>query len=281
MDRSNNFETLFIGSGDGNLYALDSKTGKLKWKFKTNGIIHTTPALYNNTVYIGSWDTYVYAIDALSGKEKWRFKTGDHPGYHVMEGLQASPSIHDGSVYFGSRDGFFYAVNSATGKLEWKYDANSSWILTTAGIKDNTLYLGTSDSFLFLALDAKTGKEKFRFKTNGYVYSSPALVGNTAFFGDFSGKLFALDLKSEGKSFNEYHTLGRKKNGAQYLNQDDNFNFDSIRKNKDMSYYVANVEIMNHMYALGPIVSSPVIKDGVIYFGSADGNFYAVNLIGE
>ena len=49
--------------------------GEIKWKFKTNGIIHTSPALYDSTIYIGSWDTYLYAIDAITGKEKWKFFT--------------------------------------------------------------------------------------------------------------------------------------------------------------------------------------------------------------
>lgn len=52
-------------------------------------------------------------------------------------------------------------------------------------------------------------------------------------------------------------------------------------KNKDMSLYQSHVELMNQMYKLGPILSSPVVKDGVIYFGSTDGNLYAVNLMGE
>ena len=40
-----------------------------------------------------------------------------------------------------------------------------------------------------------------------------------------------------------------------------------------------NVKVMNEFYKLGPIVSSPVIYRNVIFFGSADGYLYAVNLI--
>lgn len=280
LDRNNNYKSLYIGSGDGNLYSIDTETGDLIWKFKTGGVIHTTPAIYNNTVYIGSWDTYVYAVDAQTGKEKWKFKTGEHPEYHVLEGLQSSPSIHDGKVFFGSRDGYFYSLDAETGDLMWKYDVNSSWILSTAGIKDDRVYIGTSDSFLFIALDADTGKEHYRFKATGYVYSSPALVENTAYFGDFSGKMFALDLNSEGKVYEEYHTSSRKKRND-YLNNEGGFNTNDFTKDKDMSQYQSNVELMERMHALGPIVSSPVVKDGVIYFGSADGIFYAVNLKGE
>jgi outer membrane protein assembly factor BamB len=44
--------------------------------------VHSSPALLDGTVFIGSWDTYLYALDAATGNEKWRFKTGeDHETY--------------------------------------------------------------------------------------------------------------------------------------------------------------------------------------------------------
>jgi outer membrane protein assembly factor BamB len=55
----NNEPTVYFGSSDGNLYALDAQSGKEKWKFKTHGIIHTSPALHEGTLYFGSWDTFL------------------------------------------------------------------------------------------------------------------------------------------------------------------------------------------------------------------------------
>jgi outer membrane protein assembly factor BamB len=225
VDMNDKELTVFFGSSDGNLYAVNAETGTLKWKFKTNGIIHTSPALYNGLLYIGSWDTYLYAIDAKTGKEKWKFKTKDQPVYHQLEGIQASPVVYDSMVYFGARDGYFYALNANTGALLWNYFADNSWVLTTAAIKDTMLYFGTSDTYLFFAFDAKTGKEKYRMKANGYLYSSPAIAGNTAYFGDFTGKLFALDLNSGGKSWQEFATDGRKANAATILNKKGDLDF--------------------------------------------------------
>jgi outer membrane protein assembly factor BamB len=34
----------------------------------------------------------------------------------------------------------------------------------------------------------------------------------------------------------------------------------------------------NMIHALGSILSSPVVEDGMIYFGSSDGHLYAVSL---
>jgi hypothetical protein len=95
---------VYFGSGDGNVYALESVTGTLKWKFQTGDVVHASPALAEGLLFIGSWDTYFYALDAASGAEKWRFKTGDDPVMHNQTGIQSSAAVANGVVYFGCRD---------------------------------------------------------------------------------------------------------------------------------------------------------------------------------
>jgi outer membrane protein assembly factor BamB len=275
IDKTDEDLTIYFGSSDGNLYAVNALDGSIKWKFQTGGIIHTTPSLYNQTVYVGSWDANLYAVDSKTGGLKWKFKTGTKP---AMTGIQASPTVEDGVVYFGARDAKLYALNAFTGKLIWEYDAEGSWIVSTAAIQNNIVYVGTSDSFLLLGIDAGTGNEKLRFKANGYIFSSPAIVGNTAFFGDFTGKMFALDISSGGKKYREFITDSRKKNATSILNKDDKLDFQYAAAGKDMSIYNNIVDVMNRFYELGSIVSSPVLQNGMIYFGSADGFLYAVNL---
>lgn len=265
---------VYFGSSDGNVYAVHAKDGTVKWKFTTNGSIHTTPALYNGTIYIGNWGTWFYAIDAQTGKEKWKFKTGEQL---AMAGIQSSATIQNDVVYFGARDAHMYALQAGDGKLLWQYDAEKAWILSTAAVKDTMLYVGTSDSYLLLALDARTGKEKFRFKTNGYVFGSPAIAGSTAYVGDFTGKMYALDLGSAGKKWTAFSTDSRNKNAAAVL-KNDTLNFMYTANGGDLANYMANKKVMDTFYTLGPIVSSPAVKDGVLFFGSADGYLYALNL---
>jgi eukaryotic-like serine/threonine-protein kinase len=267
---------VYFGSSDGNLYALDAVNGNVKWKFKTNGIIHTSPALYHDIVYFGSWDTYFYAVDANTGREKWKFKTGEQAVYHLLEGIQASPALLDSIVYFGARDGFFYALNANTGQSLWKFSAENSWVLTTAAVKDSTVYFGTSDTYLLLALDARTGKKKYSMKAAGYLYSSPAIAGETAYFGDFTGNLYALDLNSSGKNFQIFSTESRNANASRILNEKGELDFAFTAGTQDLSLYETTVDVMNEFYNLGSIVSSPAVSGKIIYFGSADGYLYAL-----
>lgn len=56
-------DTVYCGSADGYLYALDYRTGRLRWKYMTGGAITGTPVVYNDTLYVGSTDHNLYAFE--------------------------------------------------------------------------------------------------------------------------------------------------------------------------------------------------------------------------
>lgn len=266
--------TVLFGSSDGNIYSLDAKTGSLKWKFKTNEPVHGTPVIDEDKIYIGGWDAVLYALNIETGKEIWRFATGTKVGF---KGIQSSVAVADGKVYFGAREPYLFALDAKTGKLIWKYDAENSWILSSAVIQNNTVYVGSSDTYALLALDAKTGAEKYRVKTSGYVYDSPAIAGNTIYFGDFTGNFFSLDLLSNGKKFNVVSTENRKQFASHTL-KNDLLDFNYAGHDADLSLYDNSKKVMDEFYKLGAIVSSPFISNNTIYFGSGDGCLYAYHL---
>jgi len=54
--------TIYIGSNNNYLYALNPD-GTLKWKFETGDGIFSSPRISSDgTVYVGSWDGYLYAL---------------------------------------------------------------------------------------------------------------------------------------------------------------------------------------------------------------------------
>src|SRR5437660_5967102 len=70
-------ETVYVGSDDSYLYALNVLTGELKWKFKTGDVVYSSPAVVDGAVYVGSHDGYLYSVDAQTGEERWKVKTGN------------------------------------------------------------------------------------------------------------------------------------------------------------------------------------------------------------
>src|ERR1700730_14810032 len=67
--------TVYVGSTDGNLYAIDLSGGSLKWKFSTEARVTSSPAVVAGMAYFESYDGKFYAVDAATGKLKWRFET--------------------------------------------------------------------------------------------------------------------------------------------------------------------------------------------------------------
>src|SRR3954466_15227013 len=47
------------------------------WRFQAGGAIDTTPAVAGETLYVGSDDGNLYALDPMTGAERWRFAAGD------------------------------------------------------------------------------------------------------------------------------------------------------------------------------------------------------------
>src|SRR6266545_1999578 len=44
---------VFVGSDDGNVYALDLAAGKTLWAFKTGGPVESSPLLLQGKIYVG------------------------------------------------------------------------------------------------------------------------------------------------------------------------------------------------------------------------------------
>jgi outer membrane protein assembly factor BamB len=266
--------TVFFGSGDHNIYALDAASGTLKWKFSTGDVVHASPAVADGTVYIGSWDSFFYAIDASSGKEKWRFKTGEDPDIHNQVGIQASALVSGGVVYFGCRDSKLYALDAQSGAKRWEFNNKVSWVIGSAAVKDGKLYFTTSDSGMFHAVDASSGASLYSIKFIWPMFSSPTIAGNTLYLGSHQGKLIAIDLATQKPAWT-FQTDASKTNGPKYTNPDGTTNYE-VAFGRD-PFYDAIVIGVDKLMSFGAMLSTPAVAGDVVYVGSMDGNLYALN----
>jgi polyvinyl alcohol dehydrogenase (cytochrome) len=94
---------VFVGSENGDVYALDAKTGCTHWAYHAQAGIRTAMAIgpYKTAnasglaVYFTDGGATAYAIDAQSGRELWRRKVDNHP-YAAGTG---SPTYYNGRLY--------------------------------------------------------------------------------------------------------------------------------------------------------------------------------------
>lgn len=264
--------TVYFGSGDGNLYALDAASGALRWKFATGDVVHASPAFADGLVYVGSWDSWFYAIDASTGKERWRFHGGEDALVHNQTGFQSSPAVVDGVVYTGCRDSNLYAIDAKTGAEKWKVFHNGSWVITSPAVAGGKIYYATSDSALYNVVDAATGKSEVQEQGNAWMFSSPAIAGDVVVIGVSNGSLEARD-RTSGKLLWEFRTEAAKENRGWALTAQRKINNSLLFRVQSQDATAVAVE---RLFALGSIFSSPLVANGVVYFGSTDGNLYAI-----
>lgn len=264
--------TVYFGSGDHHVYAVDASSGALRWSFETGNVVHASPAVADGVVYIGSWDRYLYALNAATGALLWKFQTGDDKEIYNQVGIASSAAIAAGTVFFGCRDGHFYAVDAKTGARKWAHDNKKGWVIASPAVERGVVYFPTSDGERFKALDAATGATLYDISNKAVSFSSPAIAKGTAFYGSSDGWLHAIDI-STGRLKGEFQTDGSKANAARYIDRDGRIDNAALYPDFTLDGMIIGLD---RMFSLGSVLSSPVVVDGVVYFGSTDGNVYAV-----
>ena len=71
-----NREVRALASLDGNVYALDSATGAMRWFVETDGRVHASPAISGDVLIVGSVDGNIYGFNVLSGTPLWTYTSG-------------------------------------------------------------------------------------------------------------------------------------------------------------------------------------------------------------
>ncbi len=129
-------DTLYFGSSaDGNLYALNTKTSEISWKFMTDGPIRFAPVVWKNRVYVASDDGHLYCLNAESGELIWKKRGG--PAENMVLGndrmvskwpVRGGPMVKDGILYYAagiwpSEGIYIYALDAENGETIWLNDS--------------------------------------------------------------------------------------------------------------------------------------------------------------
>ena len=154
------------------------RRGRQIWKTATRGPVACTPAIANGIVYVGSYDGKFYALDAKTGAVKWKFATDGERRFEAkgLHGMQpktqtiadpfdiflSSPVVAEGGVYFRQRRRHISTRSMRTpAALRWKFKTGDV-VHASPAYANGVLFVGSWDSY-FYAVDAKTGKQKWRF----------------------------------------------------------------------------------------------------------------------
>jgi eukaryotic-like serine/threonine-protein kinase len=278
---------IYFGSADGNMYAVDSNTGKELWRFNTGGAVNSHPAIVNDILYFTSRDGFVYALQVKSkGKELWKFKMQTEvPFDEGYDYYLSSPTIADGVLYIGGGDGNLYALNAKTGKVIWKYNAGSR-IRTSPAITNENIVFGTLNGIVYsvkkndgsLNWKFETSGAGLRFEDAGYdqtsIICSPAVTDKAVYIGGRDGFLYALDLKTGKEIWKVSH------GGSWVLAAavDEEY----VYASSGSSAFIQAVDINTgeekwKFRTMGIVYASPILVEDVLYCSDYAGSLFALN----
>jgi len=174
--------TLYVGSSDGGVYAINPQNGQKLWRHDAGAPVFSGIGTHGgDTLLFGTMDGSVVMLDLKAQKEIRRFRTGG--------GVVTTPVIAAGRVIVGSRDYQLYAFNLHDGTLAWKFSYWFSWIESTPALRDGLLYVGGSDYARVTAIDPSTGHARWSTIVHGMDWGTPLLTDRFVFIGTVNQNL--------------------------------------------------------------------------------------------
>jgi outer membrane protein assembly factor BamB len=260
--------TVYVGSQDEYLYAIDLATGKEKWKFKA-APIKVTPSVYQDAVYVGDGDGWFHCVDAANGKERWKFEAGAE--------ITSAANFSGSNVLFGCGDENLYCL-SAEGKLVWRFKVAGGPVLGSPAIAGGSTFVSGCDSTLHV-IDIAKGVQLGAVALEGQTGSTTAVVGDHLYVGTMSNEVVAVDWKKAAIVW-RFQVAKRQKPFFASAAVTDAL---VIAGSRDKHVYGIDRNTGKEVWSFatrGNVDSSPVIVGQRLFVGSLDGNLYALDLAG-
>ena len=92
------------------------------WTVDVQGPVSATPIIAEGVAYVGSYDGNLYAIEIASGSVLWTYQTGAEvmePNLQIPLGITGSAHVSDGVVFVGDATATVHAIDAATGEAIW------------------------------------------------------------------------------------------------------------------------------------------------------------------
>jgi FOG: WD40-like repeat len=196
--------TVYFGSLDGRVYALNGRTGEQVYAPYATGdaIFSSAPAISDDgtSIYIGSLDGKLHGL-------RWDLTPKWAEPFDANAPIYSTPAIGaDGTVYFGSFDNFtglndsnVFAVNGATGELRpgWPFAVDDGITSSPAIGADGTIYIGSYDDNVYAINPNGTLKWSYLVGGGGGgvfdIDSSPGFGPDGAIYiGGFDGNVYRI-----------------------------------------------------------------------------------------
>lgn len=263
-------EYLFVGSGNGNYYGLDSNTGKIIWKLALGGRIESTACIDGNLAYLGTDLGAFYAINIRNGSVVWKRNLGEY--------VRSSPYFDDGHIYAGSinpaqKTGFLWCLGRENGNVVWK--KGMAPVFSSPVVDRNEVIIGSDDERLYCFTNK--GIEKWKLSLSGKIRSTPLSIRDFIYIGGFGGSFYKIR-RSTGEI-----VWQNSEAGAMYSSPAYGRSFVVVGSNSGVvNFFQQSTGKKSAEFATGgPVTATPLIVNQFVLVGSNDGTFYVLDSGGQ
>jgi hypothetical protein len=150
---------------------MDQYTGEILLEWVEEGVLASSPAVYQGNVYIYSLDGMVRCVSFLEGEELWKTPISEPVEFEVAYfRLWPSPTVADNKVYIGSIEGVFYCLDADTGEVLWNYQTGGPFRSAPAVVPGKVLISSTDGKLYCFGTDPETYKMKAEHYIEGGEY---------------------------------------------------------------------------------------------------------------
>lgn len=224
-------------------------------------------------VYLSN-GAYLVAWDVETNQEVWRFP--EKPDGKLLIFAPAELT-EDGQLIVGgaaSKDARLFSLNPQTGAINWSFDeADRGWVAAVT-IDQGVIYAPNSNGILY-AFDLQ-GHLLWTFDAGSPLWAQPAVEGDTLFLTALNHEIYALDTATGKQRW--VAGLPSTSTAKVAVDADNQRLYVGGLMDQIIALDARSGETVWTYPTAGWVWQTPVLKDGVLYFGDQSGAFYALDV---
>jgi outer membrane protein assembly factor BamB len=249
-------DTLYYGTFDERMHAVDLATGDQVWTVSVGDIIQSSPTILEGTVYSGSHDGNIYAWDANTGVEEWSIVGGGTGNRHTS----VTVSQDRDTIYIGS-DRSCFSLVPETGEVNWEF-TSPNHLISSPTLIGTRVFFGSGapedsgDGYVHALDDNGSSVDEIwqRYFPDANVRSTAAATNDDIFVATLGTS------SSESASTESHEDFHR-----------DDFGVTPETTAEETSGTVwslkADTGDVNWTYEAGSAFSSPAVAEGLVFVG--------------
>jgi len=133
--------TVYAGTLESRVVALDAATGAESWSFKGDNWFWARPLITTDTVYMPTTLGTVYALARATGQERWHSRPGEAE-------MHTSPVLVEGALVVADIDGGIYGLDPGNGNVLWRQQQSGEQFFADPLVLESAIFYSSKDGTL-------------------------------------------------------------------------------------------------------------------------------------